>query len=141
MEANLSTVTIDQCQKAPVADAFNGTNKCHGTTECLYAKGGRPFAAGNYVCLCRSGYYSADSGFDGALIEGKHIISDAYVRGRIGRIGSAPIRPAQRKLKRRFKKVLPICNSSKTAITGPRKYSIRPVTILHNLYRYKYKNI
>ncbi|XP_060839071.1 probable G-protein coupled receptor CG31760 isoform X2 [Rhopalosiphum padi] len=70
VEANLSAVTIDQCEKSEEPkNAFNGTNRCHHTTYCTYRPGDRPFAAGNYWCVCRPGYYSALSKFDGALVE------------------------------------------------------------------------
>ncbi|XP_022164127.1 probable G-protein coupled receptor CG31760 isoform X2 [Myzus persicae] len=69
VEANLSAVTIDQCEKSGEPNAFNGTNRCHHTTYCTYRPGDRPFSAGNYWCSCRPGYYSEIVKFDGALVE------------------------------------------------------------------------
>lgn len=72
IEANLSSVTINQCEISDRSyDAFNGTHKCHRTTYCVYKEGGRPFAAGNYWCKCKPGYYSLYyKWFDGILVEG-----------------------------------------------------------------------
>ncbi|XP_025422700.1 probable G-protein coupled receptor CG31760 isoform X2 [Sipha flava] len=70
VEANLSAVTIDQCEKSDESNVFNGTNKCHDTTtDCVYKPGDRPFSAGNYWCVCKPGYYSAHVKYDGALVE------------------------------------------------------------------------
>ncbi|KAE9536615.1 hypothetical protein AGLY_007017 [Aphis glycines] len=69
VEANLSAVTINQCEKSEEPNPFNGTNRCHRTTNCTYRPGDRPFAAGNYWCVCKPGYYSALDKFDGALVE------------------------------------------------------------------------
>lgn len=75
IEANLSVVTINQCDKLDESNAFNGTHKCHSSTDCAYKAGNRPFAAGNYWCLCKPGYYSEHSKFDGTLVEGDYSVT------------------------------------------------------------------
>jgi hypothetical protein len=82
VEANLSAVTIDQCEKSDESNVFNGTNKCHDTTtDCVYKPGDRPFSAGNYWCVCKPGYYSAHVKYDGALVEGENL--RRYRRARV----------------------------------------------------------
>lgn len=69
IEANLSTVTINQCDTSEESNLLNGTNKCHHTTNCAYKLNDRPFASGNYWCTCKLGYYSIHTKFDGALVD------------------------------------------------------------------------
>ncbi|XP_050522426.1 probable G-protein coupled receptor CG31760 [Daktulosphaira vitifoliae] len=69
IEANLSTIVINQCDKSDESNIINGTNKCHHTTDCVYKKGSHQFSIGNYWCVCKSGYYSILKMFDGMNIE------------------------------------------------------------------------
>ncbi|XP_050442150.1 probable G-protein coupled receptor CG31760 isoform X2 [Adelges cooleyi] len=70
IESDLSTITINQCDKSQGTNLLNGTNKCHHTTECIFKEQTpRRFVSGNYWCACKTGYYSTDGRFDGADVE------------------------------------------------------------------------
>lgn len=79
LEANLTDITIDQCENSDKSNVLNGTNKCHHTTDCKYNSGDRPFTTGNYWCVCKPGYYSVHTKFDGTLVEGKWNVFNYFV--------------------------------------------------------------